>query len=246
MSKKRVAKKKSSTPTIEENHLKLREIRPLTYNQRDAFQTFLETEQDMVLHGMAGSGKTFIALYLAFKLQERTNRFKKIVIFRNVVPTRDMGFLPGNSKEKSKEYETPYECIIKNLFGRDDAYSILKTKNMLEFQTTSFLRGTTFEDCIMIADEVQNMTAHELNTLITRRGENTRVIFAGDIRQNDLNKHREFSGLKDFLKIIQHMSCFEFIEFGVDDIVRSGRVKEYLITRTKLEDNGTIQTLIRD
>lgn len=247
MSKKRLANKKNCVQTIEENHLKLKDIRPLTYNQRDTFQCFLESEQDLFLHGMAGTGKSYIALYLALKEVERNpEKFRKVIIFRNVVPTRDMGFLPGNSKEKAKEYELPYETITKNLFGRDDAYGLMKTKGIIEFQTTSFIRGMTYDNCIMIADEVQNMTAHELNSLITRRGDNTRVIFAGDLRQNDLTKHREYSGLKDFMTIIQHLSCFDFIEFGVDDIVRSDRVKEYLIIRTKLEDSGLISNLIRD
>jgi len=147
-----------------------------------------------------------------------------------------MGFLPGNAKEKTKVYEGPYYDICTKLFGRGDAYEILKQRGNVEFVSTSFLRGSTFDDCIIVVDEMQNMNDQELHTVMTRVGENCRIIFAGDVKQDDLTSERfkESSGLKEFMSIIENMKEFKFVEFHKEDIVRSDLVKSYIIERDRL------------
>lgn len=232
------------TPTLENNHLDLSIVKPKTDNQADAFDSFNNHHQHLLLHGVAGTGKSYIGIYLLLKEMERNpDLYKQLIIIRNVVPTRDMGFLPGNSKEKAREYEAPYVSLFSDMYERGDAYSLMKTKQLVDFQTTSFIRGITLKDCVVFIDEVQNMSAHELNSLITRVGENVRIVMAGDVRQSDLDKRREYSGLKDFMSIISRMKSFDLIEFGVEDIVRSALVKEYIIARTSLEDSNDIAAL---
>jgi phosphate starvation-inducible protein PhoH len=158
----------------------------------------------------------------------------KVIILRSVVPTRDMGFLPGSAKDKAKVYEAPYYSICNELFGRGDAYEILKTKGIVDFQTTSFIRGTTFSDCIVVVDEMQNMTYQELDSVITRIGDNCKIIFSGDFKQTDLLKDAERNGLLNFMKILKHMNLFDCIEFTKEDIVRSKLVKSYIIAKEEL------------
>ena len=188
-----------------------------------------------MLHGMAGTGKTFIALYKAIEaLMENKGVQNKIYVVRSVVPTRDMGFLPGNQKEKMKVYEAPYYAICTELFDRSDAYEVLKQKNAVEFISTSFVRGITMNNCFVIVDEVNNMTFHELDSVITRIGKSCRVLFCGDFRQSDLTKDQEKNGLKDFMRVIDRLNDFVHVDFLEQDIVRSRLVKEYIIARQKL------------
>lgn len=208
--------------TLNGSGLELAEIEPLTRNQLIAF----ESSQNLVLHGCAGTGKTFISSYLAFDDMTK-NMYEKLVIIRSAVPTRDIGFLPGTEKEKSSVYEEPYYDIAIDLFERGDAYQILKTKRLVHFMTTSYIRGITLRDAIILIDECQNMSFHELDSIITRVGENCRVIFCGDFSQSDLKQN----GMKEFFEILASMNRFDFIEFGVEDIVRSGFVKEYIIAK---------------
>ena len=212
----------------------LNEIKPITQNQEIAFNSF-NNKKNLMLHGIAGTGKSFISLYLALKeILDGRSSYNKIFIVRSVVPTRDMGFLPGNQKEKARVYESPYYAICSELFGRGDAYDVLKTKDLIEFISTSFIRGITLNNCIVIADEVANMTLHELDSIITRLGENCRTIFCGDFRQSDFTFDRDKKGLHDFIKILKSMRGFSFVDFGVEDIVRSNLVKEYIIAKDKL------------
>ena len=208
--------------TLNGSGLELAEIEPLTRNQLRAF----ESDKNLVLHGCAGTGKTFISCYLAFDDMTK-NQYEKLVIIRSAVPTRDIGFLPGTEKEKSSVYEEPYYDISIDLFERGDAYQILKTKRLVHFMTTSYIRGITLRDAVILIDECQNMTFHELDSIITRLGENCRVIFCGDFSQSDLKQN----GMKEFFEILASMNRFDFIEFGVEDIVRSGFVKEYIIAK---------------
>lgn len=211
-------------------------IEPLTDTQADAFDAF-DDDANLMLHGVAGTGKTFIAMYLSLKdIINKVDQKKKIYIVRSVVPTRDMGFLPGNQKEKSRVYEAPYYTICNELFGRGDAYETFKAKNIVEFITTSFIRGITLDNCIVIVDECQNMSGMELHSIMTRVGENCKIIFCGDTRQDDLTsvRKKEESGLSEFMRILKRMDSFEFIEFLEQDIVRSDLVKEYIITRNEL------------
>ena len=186
----------------------------------------------LVLHGVAGTGKTFLSLFLALQdVVEGHDDYNKVYIMRSVVPTRDMGFLPGSAKQKAQVYEEPYKMMCNELFNRGDAYDVLKSKNMCEFLTTSFLRGTTFNNCIIIVDEINNMSFHELDSIITRVGKDSRIIFCGDYRQSDLTDSYERSGLGRFLDILNNMGGFMRFEFGIDDIVRSDLVKDDIIQR---------------
>lgn len=225
---------KSGNLTVGGN-FKLTKIDPMTEAQENVFDSW-EDGHNLMLHGIAGTGKTFVAMYLGLRTILEERRQKKIFIVRSIVPTRDMGFLPGSQKEKMKVYEAPYYDIASKLFNRGDAYDVMKTKNIIEFMSTSFVRGITLDDSIIIVDEVQNMSAMELHSVMTRVGENCRIIFCGDVRQDDLTSERkkELSGLRDFLKIIDRMREFDFVEFLPEDIVRSDLVKSYIITRSKL------------
>tara|TARA_R110000851_G_scaffold141324_2_gene279176 strand:- start:17815 stop:18534 length:720 start_codon:yes stop_codon:yes gene_type:complete len=227
---KRLLKKEPKKPT-----LNIREISPLTENQHIAFDAY-DGGKNLMLHGIAGTGKSFISLYLGLdELLNGNSDHDKIVIIRSVVPTRDMGFLPGNVKEKAKAYESPYYAIFTELFGRSDAYDNLKNKNKVEFMTTSFIRGVTFNNTIIIVDEIANCTLHELDSVITRIGKNCRIIFCGDFRQSDFIKKSDRGGLLDFLRIIQKMKSFEFVDFDENDICRSSLVKEYIIQKDRLK-----------
>jgi phosphate starvation-inducible protein PhoH len=234
---KRVARQNGDTQeglTFKTQNFNLKTVNPLTENQRIAFDAF-DDGKHLMLHGMAGTGKTFIALSKTIDaLMSNKGVQNKIYIVRSVVPTRDMGFLPGNQKEKMKVYEAPYYAICTELFDRSDAYEILKQKNAIEFISTSFIRGITMNNCYVIVDEVNNMTFHELDSVITRIGKGCRVLFCGDFRQSDLTKEQERNGLKDFMKIVGKLNDFVHVDFLEQDIVRSKLVKEYIIARQKL------------
>ena len=211
--------------TLAGSGLSLAEIEPLTKNQLIAF----ESDKNLILHGIAGTGKTFISCYLAFDDMVK-GVYNNLVIIRSAVPTRDIGFLPGSEKEKASVYEEPYKEIALELFQRGDAYEILKTKGLVHFMTTSFVRGITLKEAVIIIDECQNMTFHELDSIITRVGTNCRVIFCGDFRQSDLKSN----GLESFMEILKNMGSFDFIDFEIKDIVRSEFVKDYIIAKTEL------------
>ena len=211
--------------TLAGSGLSLAEIEPLTKNQLIAF----ESDKNLILHGIAGTGKTFISCYLAFDDMVK-GVYNNLVIIRSAVPTRDIGFLPGSEKEKASVYEEPYKEIALELFQRGDAYEILKTKGLVHFMTTSFVRGITLKETVIIIDECQNMTFHELDSIITRVGTNCRVIFCGDFRQSDLKTN----GLESFMEILKNMGSFDFIDFEIKDIVRSEFVKDYIIAKTEL------------
>ena len=214
----------------------LSSINPLTSMQGQAFRSF-QTGQELLLHGMAGTGKTFVALYLALDLfleDIYRPQFEQIHIIRSVVPTRNMGFLPGSREEKIEVYEGPYKSIFSELFCRKDAYNIAQQKEIIEFYTTSFIRGVTFNNCIIVVDECQNMNMHELDSIITRLGDNARIIFSGDFHQSDFINKVEKNGILDFKKILDSMRCFDVVEFGIEDIVRSSLVKDYIIAKYSL------------
>lgn len=216
------------------NHFELRTIYPLTSNQQRTFDSYRDG-QNLILHGYAGTGKSFISLYLALEeVLKGKSVCDKIVIVRSVVPSRDMGFLPGNIKEKIKVYEEPYKEICDDLFGRGDGYDILKMKGLIEFTTTSYLRGVTFKNAIVIVDELQNMTFGELDTVMTRMGDDSKILFCGDFRQTDLSNDKDKSGLIRFINITRQMNRFDYIEFDKEDIVRSGLVRDYIIRRTEM------------
>ena len=220
---------------VQRNNLSLKHINPLTDNQRKTFDAY-DDGKNLMLHGIAGTGKSFMSLYLSLReVMKPDSRYKKVVIVRSVVPTRDMGFLPGNNKEKAKVYEAPYYAICTELFGRGDAYDVLKSKGNVEFITSSFIRGITLNDSIIVVDEIANMTLHELDSIITRVGKNCKIMFCGDFRQSDFTREHERNGLTDFMRVIERMKSFEFIDFDQNDIVRSAMVKEYIIMKDRLK-----------
>ena len=229
--------RKEKRATKRNNILRLTDIYPLTEGQQKTFDAF-ESNKNLILHGVAGTGKTFISLYLAIKAVFEGTSPKPVVIIRSVVPTRDMGYLPGSIKEKSAIYEQPYSAICSELVSGSQnmvtPYQTLKNKGFIEFSTTSYLRGLTFRNNTIIVDECQNMTFHELDSIITRMGEGCRVIFCGDFRQSDLWKEDEKRGLNRFMTVVSRMHSFDRIEFTKDDIVRSDVVKEYILA--KLEE----------
>ena len=220
------------------DHLKT--IEPLTTNQEKVFKSYAKGKH-LVLHGAAGTGKTFISLYLALQqVLDEGNPYEKVYMVRSLVPTREIGFLPGDHEDKSNLYQIPYKNMVRYMFEMpDDAsfemlYSNLKAQDTVSFWSTSFIRGTTIDNAIVLVDESENLNFHELDSIITRLGVNSKIIFAGDAAQSDLIKAHEKTGIMDFKKIIDDMSEFESIEFGIDDIVRSGLVKSYLISKINL------------
>jgi len=215
-------------------------INPLTENQEKTFEAYSK-DKNLVLHGAAGTGKTFISLYLALKdVLNLENPYEKIYIVRSLVPTREIGFLPGDHEDKSSLYQIPYKNMVKYMFEMENdqqfemLYDNLRSQETISFWSTSFIRGVTLDNCIIIVDEFSNLNFHELDSIITRVGQNTKIIFSGDYTQSDLVKNNEKNGILDFMKILQTMEEFECVEFGVEDIVRSGLVRSYLISKIKL------------
>ena len=216
------------------------DIEPITENQKILFNSYKE-KKNIIAYGAAGTGKTFVTLFNALKdvLDENTP-YEKIYIVRSLVATREIGFLPGDHEDKSDIYQVPYKNMVKYMFQMSsDAdfemlYGNLKAQDTIKFWSTSFLRGTTLDRSIIIVDEFQNLNFHELDSIMTRVGEDSKIFFCGDASQTDLQKTNEKNGIVDFMKIIRSMPSFDVIEFGIDDIVRSGIVKEYLIAKLEM------------
>ena len=223
---------------INVDHLK--EITPLTENQTLAFDAY-ENGKNLFLYGCAGTGKTFIAMYLALKeILSGTSPYEKLYMVRSLVPTREIGFLPGDHEDKSNLYQIPYKNMVEHMFKMPDdpaynmLYDNLKAQETVSFWSTSFLRGTTLNNAIIIVDECQNLNFHELDSIITRVGTDCKIIFAGDVMQTDLVKTNERNGILDFMKILEVMEEFTSVEFGVEDIVRSGLIRSYILSKMHL------------
>ena len=218
----------------------LLDIKPLTPSQEKVFDAW-EKNKHLFLFGAAGTGKSFVTMYLALRdiLDERTP-YNKLYIVRSLVPTREIGFLPGDHEDKANLYQIPYKNMVRFMFEMPDdpsfemLYANLKAQDTVSFWSTSFIRGTTIDNSIVLVDESENLNFHELDSIITRLGVNSRIIFAGDAAQTDLTKAHEKTGIMDFKKIIDDMDEFASIEFNVQDIVRSGLVKSYLISKLNL------------
>lgn len=218
-----------------DNKFAMRRIIPLTETQEEVFTAYYEG-LNIAAIGTAGTGKSFIALYLALADVFEREEYDRVIIIRSAVQTRDQGAMPGTLKEKEAYYEMPYVEIVNNLFESRSAYGTLKQKGQIEFMTTSFVRGLTFDNAIILVDECQSMSNHELDSIMTRVGENSRIIFCGDTKQNDLIKNKyDVSGLKEFLGVLERMRSFAKITFKPEDVVRSGLVREYILTKEKLE-----------
>ena len=215
-------------------------IEPITPNQRTAFAHYNEGK-NLFLYGAAGTGKTFITLYMALKqVLDPLTPYNKVVLVRSLVSTREIGFLPGDHEDKSALYQIPYKNMVKYMFelATDNEFEMLwgnlKAQESVTFWSTSFIRGTTLDASIVIVDESQNLNFHELDSIITRVGEDTKIMFCGDAAQTDLIRTNEKNGILDFQKIISMMPEFAQVEFGVDDIVRSGLVKSYITSKHTL------------
>ena len=218
----------------------LTNIEPLTENQKKLFSAYKEGK-NLFAYGAAGTGKTFITLYNALReVLDEVTPYDKIYIVRSLVATREIGFLPGDHEDKSSLYQIPYKNMVKYMFEMNSdqefemLYGNLKAQETISFWSTSFIRGTTFDRSIIIVDECQNLNFHELDSIITRVGEDCKIMFCGDATQTDLIKTNERNGIIDFTRILQAMPEFECIEFGVDDIVRSGLVKSYIVNKMNL------------
>ncbi len=234
MSRKQMKRKKP----IDSSYMT--EIKPLTDNQKVAFEHH-GLGKNLLLHGAAGTGKTFITLYLALQqVLDENSPYDKIYIVRSLVPTREIGFLHGDHEDKSALYQIPYKNMVRYMFSMPDdnsfdmLYDNLRAQETISFWSTSFIRGVTLDNSIVIVDEFSNLNFHELDSMITRIGEDSKIMFCGDITQTDLTRENDKNGISDFIKILQNMEDFSCIEFGIDDIVRSGLVKSYLIAKYNL------------
>ena len=218
----------------------LNKIEPITDNQKILFDNYKEGK-NIFAYGAAGTGKTFVALYLALKdIMDQHTPYNQLYIVRSLVSTREIGFLPGDAEDKSFLYQIPYKNMVKYMFELPSAadfemlYGNLKAQETISFWSTSFIRGTTFDRAIILVDEFQNLNFHELDSIMTRVGENTKIMFCGDATQTDLIKQNERNGIVDFMRVLRLMSSVDIIEFGVEDIVRSGLVKEFILAKMEL------------
>ena len=234
MTKKQMKRKKP----IDSSYMT--EVKPLTENQKVAFAQYGEGK-NLLLHGAAGTGKTFITLYLALnEVLDESTQYDKIVIVRSLVPTREIGFLPGDHEDKSALYQIPYKNMVRYMFSMPDdnsfemLYDNLRAQETISFWSTSFIRGVTLDNAIVLVDEFSNPNFHELDSMITRIGEDSKVMFCGDITQSDLTRENDKSGINDFIRILEEMKEFACIEFDINDIVRSGLVKSYLLSKYNL------------
>ena len=222
------------------NHTNLVTIKSITDNQKLVFDSW-KKGKNQFLFGAAGTGKTFISLFLALKdVLDLKKPYDKVVLVRSLIPTREIGFLPGDEEDKAALYQVPYQNMVQFMFEMqneqqfNNLYDKLKGQGTLYFLSTSFLRGLTFDNTIIIVDECQNLNFHELDTIITRVGQDSKIVFCGDFSQTDLIKQNERNGLHDFLRILEEMEEFNCTEFTLGDIVRSGFVRSYLINKIKM------------
>ena len=231
----------SNKKNKEINHNNLVTVKPITDNQKLVFETW-KKGKNQFLFGAAGTGKTFILLHLAFKeVLDKGSPYDKVVIVRSLLPSRDIGFLPGTLDEKANLYQDPYRILVRYLFEMPNEqeftqlYDKLVGQGSLEFYSTSFLRGQTFDRSIIIVDEASNLLFQELDTIMTRVGQNSKIMFAGDMAQSDLRKNNgDRDGYHNFQAILEDMDEFDVVEFGIGDIIRSGLVRSYLIAKTNM------------
>ena len=232
MASKKVSKEISTSSLVD--------VKPITENQKTVFDTW-KKDKNQFLFGSAGTGKTFVSLYLALQdVLDLKNPADKVILVRSLIPTREIGFLPGDEEDKAALYQVPYQNMVRFMFQMpneqsfNNLYDRLKAQGSLYFLSTSFLRGLTFDNSIIIVDECQNLNFHELDTIITRVGQDSKIMFCGDFSQTDLVRNNEKNGLHDFMRILEEMNEFNCTEFTIGDIVRSGFVRSYLINKTKM------------
>ena len=216
------------------------EMKGVTKNQLEVFKQY-KSGKNLFLYGPAGTGKTFVILYNAIKeVLDPKIKYNCIYIVRSLMPTRELRFYPSDEQDKSALYQVPYDNMLRFMFKLpaedqfEALYEELKRQDNVAFLSTSFLRGITLDNAIILVDECQNLNFHELDTIITRVGQDSKIVFCGDFMQTDLTRQNEKNGLHDFTKILEEMDEFNVTEFTIGDIVRSGFVRSYLIQKTKL------------
>jgi phosphate starvation-inducible protein PhoH len=222
--------------TRNNGRMNIKDIQPMTDNQ-ERFMDAFEEKDVVVIHGYPGTGKSFLSIYMALtELDVDPEKYNKVLILRSAVASRNIGFLPGNTKEKMAEYEAPYIKIVNDLYGRGDAWGVLRQKNIIEFNSTSFLRGLTFDNTIIILDEFQNMSFQELDTVVTRFGDNCKMVIIGDTGQDDLTseRYKEESGALKMIELLSRIDDVSVIKMNEEDIVRSGFVRKYIMSRYNL------------
>ncbi len=233
LSRKEKRRQESDLNYVVNSKFTMRRINPITATQEEMFEDY-NRGYNIASIGTAGTGKTMCAMYLGLLDILKKPEYEKLIIVRSAVQTREQGFMPGNKSQKESVFTTVYREMANDLFNRGDAWDILKQKNMVEFTTSSFIRGLTFDNSIILVDECQSMTFHELDSIITRVGESSKIIFCGDTKQDDLQQSKnraDVSGLPEFINLLEKMKAFRVINFGVNDIVRSGLVKQYIMAR---------------
>lgn len=237
LTKKQRRAKERDSENIVDQRVSMTALAPKTQRQKDLFEAY-ENGFNVLAIGSAGTGKTFVSLYLALKdVMAAGSNVERIVVIRSAVQTRDQGFMPGSLKEKMGYYEVPYIDIVNSLFDDRNAYQTMKMNGTIEFMSSSFVRGLTFDNAVIIVDEVQSMNSHEIQSVLTRVGDNTRVIMCGDTKQNDLMKSKyDQTGLPSIVRILRRMDSVKVVEFNIEDVVRSGFVKEFLVAAEELED----------
>lgn len=232
-----VADPKPKIPRLKYDDLK--QFEPLTENQKKFFDAYKRGDYFIALHGVAGTGKTFCAMYKAIQeVLEKGSSFNKIIVVRSAVQGREMGHLPGDVNDKLEIYQQPYRQICHTLFQMRNAWDRLVEHHQIEFISTSFIRGMSFDNAIIIVDECQNCNFEEIDTVMTRVGHMSKIIFCGDYRQTDLNKRKnDVTGILKFFDIAYHMESFTRVEFTTDDIVRSSLVKDYIVAKMRYFDS---------
>ena len=206
-------------------------VDPLTEHQREAF-TAWRAGDNLAMVGTAGTGKTFLALYLALEeVMDKSSPYETVKIIRSVVPTRDVGYLPGTIEDKLSAFTGPYRQITSELFNDVKAYAKLEHNGYISFESTSYIRGVSYDSTIVVVDECQNLNFHELDSVITRLGQSSKIIFSGDYKQSDFKNDKERSGINTFLTVLEQMKHFTVLEFTWEDIVRSGLVRDYIMTK---------------
>jgi phosphate starvation-inducible PhoH-like protein len=229
VSSKRRARASNRSAYIKHEHLI--EIEPFTNNQKKAVDAWNEGKH-LFLSGSAGTGKTFLALHLGLtQALTKDADCDNVTIIRSIVPTRDIGFLPGDEEKKKLAYVRPYVGICSEICEDNSAWGKLTASKTINFESTSFIRGTTFDDTVLVVDECQNMSGHELDSVITRTGDRCRIIFCGDYYQSDFRNGRDKNGILEFMKIIETMKDFAVINFTWSDIIRSDFVREYIMSK---------------
>lgn len=224
-----------SRKQVSNTGLSINSFWPKTDNQGKVFDLYQE-DKNLLLYGTAGTGKTFLSLYLSLKeILSGNSCRKKLIIYRTAQPTKQIGFLPGDEKEKAAVYEAPYRGLCEVLFGRADAYEVLKQRGVIDFRLTSFVGGTTIDNAIILIDEVQNMSTVEWFHVLSRTGLNSKVMLCGDSKQDVLTNKRfnETSGFQELLKVSEDIPSMESVQFNIDDIVRSGFVRELIESMEK-------------